>query len=525
MNIVTGIVSYGLWDKTIRCLKSFSDELSEYDEVIIIDANPDDPMPPELLATIPDQVTVYKHMANMGFPFSINDLMEEAFVERGADYLFIMGNDTILAPGTWTEMVLAVEHSGIEFLFAEEMKVAEFQRRHPHAELNAFGEIYHSKSEGEITPNEYITGFHNCSLISRHYFEKVGYVDTGFYPAYFEDLDYVKRGRLADMDHFKLKGSFYLHDESSTIRSQMKQKKANSNRYFRLNEGYYRMKWGSLTHGNEKYNIPFAGLRDIPLGGLRLDGEYFQNGLRENGERSIAKEMQLARYFATTPKQLKNRFAGRRAIVCCNGASLNDVDFDAIPPDVLVVALNRGYMHEKLQVRADIAVAVNPNIFDQWGHEFCGAHKDILKFIPRQYDEYFRAYDDVYGLIFHPGERFNSDIDTPIWQGHTVTFVALQVLAYLGVVDVAIVGMNHEYFRDSDKPTNTTTEAIGLDVDHFSPLYFPQGSTWDTPNLGKSEEAYEMANEWYLINGGQVFNCSTRTKCNVFTIKKLEDWL
>ena len=298
MKIVVGIVSYGLWANTRRCLRSFFEEAID-EEIIIIDANPDDRMPEEMFICAPENVTIIRHRQNMGFPFSVNDLKEEAFVNRDDDYLFIMGNDTVLADGTFDAMRFFALTEEPEFLFAEEIKVREFERRHPHASIKDFRKIYTLADRVyNFCYDKYITGFQNCSLISKRYFEAVGYVDTGFYPAYYEDLDYVRRGRLAGMEHYKLEGAYYLHDESATLRSQDEMKNK-TNRYFRLNAQYYGMKWGYPQHGQEKYDLPFAGLFHVPLGGLDIGGEYMRNGLREpDGSRNVAKEFQLAMYFA-----------------------------------------------------------------------------------------------------------------------------------------------------------------------------------------------------------------------------------
>jgi GT2 family glycosyltransferase len=111
-------------------------------------------------------------------------------------------------------------------------------------------EIGHSQFAGHIFRQDLA-----CCIIGRRAIDEVGYFDTNFYPAYFEDMDYKFRLSLANLPIVAPEATLAEHERSSTAR--ISEKIASSfEENVRRNREYYRKKWGGDVE-NEAYRHPF----------------------------------------------------------------------------------------------------------------------------------------------------------------------------------------------------------------------------------------------------------------------------
>ena len=108
-----------------------------------------------------------------------------------------------------------------------------------------------------------------------------------------------------------------------------------------------------------------------------------------------------------------------------------------------------------------------------------------------------------------------------IYEGYTVTFVAMQIAYFMGFETVLLVGVDHRYEFDG-KP-NEGMMMVGDDPNHFDPNYF-KGAIWNNPDLEHSEEAYKLALRAYESTGGRIFNLTPCSALNVFETQHLEAW-
>jgi len=197
----------------------------------------------------------------------------------------------------------------------------------------------------------------------------------------------------------------------------------------------------------------------------------------------------------------------KRCIIACNGPSLNDIDMSLLKNEK-VFSLNRGYLKKGLPTT--YVVVVNKNVENQWGNEILALKAEA---------KFSNSLAGTNKLKFTPDEpSFQPNHTKPMWQGHTVTYVALQIAYSLGFRKVALIGCDHNY-------PHMGTKLVGKDVNHFDPSYFPEGAKWDLPNLPKTEIAYKLAKDYYESNGGKVYNCSTFSKLNIFEKLPLEKFL
>lgn len=220
----------------------------------------------------------------------------------------------------------------------------------------------------------------------------------------------------------------------------------------------------------------------------------------------------------------KNKHKGDKAIILCNGPSLNKVDLSCIDEDIFTFGLNKiNLLFDYSDFRPSCIVAVNPFVIEQNRDFFnttkiplfidsCGIQKKWLK-----------ARNNV--SFLHSASHSNGfarDCSMSINQGHTVTFVALQLAFYFGFNEVALVGADHTFATQG--PANKTVDGESVDKSHFDSRYFANVQ-WQLPDLFESEVAYTRARKIYEAHDRKVYNCSINGKLEVFDRMELKEFL
>lgn len=141
------------------------------------------------------------------------------------------------------------------------MLCAEILQHHQYA-IILNDDVYWGKGQAEVleyfeknkdNPWFFLSTYGFCSFaMSRKVWQLVGPFDKNFYPAYFEDNDYLRRLHLARVNvHNDPFLSPSIHRNSSSI-----QKTPELNNGWKPNQDYYITKWGGKP-GEEKFIIPF----------------------------------------------------------------------------------------------------------------------------------------------------------------------------------------------------------------------------------------------------------------------------
>ncbi len=470
---------------------------------------------------------------NYGFPYSLNDIYDVVWGEGEDNYLIVMGNDVVPYPKAITRLIKAAGQTDYDYISGMEMNINRFVEKYPQFDY-FFGEngglLPHTsstfmvrspwkkdyKERGIARLKEglrqigFINGFHNFALMKKSYFDKVGYIDVGFFPAYYEDTDYVRRGFEVGCIHAEHSGAYYFHFWSRTIKEQSS--KINQ-RYFPLNGSYFKDKWGGAPT-QPLHNVPFAGAEYKLYGSVLIPPQDINIS-----ERVRSKEEVIINYWKWTPKAFRNKHLGQRVIIAANGPSLNDVNFKLLKDDI-IIGMNRGYLKEDM--RLTYLVCCNGQVQKDYGEEIIDVPTKAT-FITAGQERLWQPH--VYGMRYDPTVRFCPDFDAPIYQGHTVSFIALQLAYYMGFSKVILIGLDHNYPRAEGHKTNKLIVSVGEDTDHFDPKYFEEGVTWETPNLPRSEEAYQLAKDAFEGAGRAIINASSFSNLEVFDRMDLKEAL
>ena len=139
----------------------------------------------------------------------------------------------------------------------------------------------------------------------------------------------------------------------------------------------------------------------------------------------------------------------------------------------------------------------------------------IPKFLSwRSHDLIQPSDDTIFLYTTYTGPKFARDACGRIWEGATVTYVALQLAYFMGFDQVVLIGVDHN-FTTKGQP-NTTITSQGDDRDHFNAAYFGKGFRWQLPDLETSESAYRLAHSAYEQAGRQVLDATVGGKLTVF---------
>src|SRR5688572_18992642 len=112
-----GITSYGGLP-FLRILLNEIKATSNQADVMVVVAKPNDS---EMKEEISDRgIPMICHEVNKGFPASINDLCDHAFVSGDYDQIIICGNDTVPMPGCIDSMIECADTTDWETISATE---------------------------------------------------------------------------------------------------------------------------------------------------------------------------------------------------------------------------------------------------------------------------------------------------------------------------------------------------------------------------------------------------------------------
>lgn len=210
---------------------------------------------------------------------------------------------------------------------------------------------------------------------------------------------------------------------------------------------------------------------------------------------------------------LQNAHRGERCFILGNGPSLAKTDLKRLKNEY-TLGLNRIYLaFPEMGFETSYYLSVNDLVVEQ-----CAADIQALnmpRFVAWRAHRWLTPQDNLFFLYStYTGPKFARDITGRLWEGATVTFMALQVAFYLGFETVVLIGVDHS-FSTQGKP-NTTVVSQGDDPNHFHPSYFGKGFRWQLPDLDTSERAYTLARETYTAAGRQVLDATIGGKLTVF---------
>ncbi len=210
----------------------------------------------------------------------------------------------------------------------------------------------------------------------------------------------------------------------------------------------------------------------------------------------------------------KDIHKGQRCFIIGNGPSLKNTDLSLLKNE-FTFGLNRIYLlFDEIGFATTYHVTVNKLVLEQTTDEI--SNLSIPSFISWDARDVVKFRHNMMFLrhIYREGPRFFTNVTEGIWEGATVTYVAMQLAFYMGFEKVILVGVDHN-FATKGVP-NATVVSTGDDPNHFSPSYFGKGFRWQLPDLESSELAYRIADFQYRVSGRNIVDATIGGKLDIF---------
>ena len=238
-------------------------------------------------------------------------------------------------------------------------------------------------------------------------------------------------------------------------------------------------------------------------------------------------------------QKLKERYSGKRCFIIGNGPSLTAEDLDKLKNEYTFAA-NKIY-----------------NIFPQtnWRPTFyciqdeyaLGEIKseDIINTTKQCRATFIRMHsyhiikeriNDYHNIVFVPitsvrinnGEMGFGDKGNVIYDGNTVTYMSMQIAAYMGFKEIYLIGMDHNlpYYKTDDGKLEINDLSIAA--------HFYEGAEnnigeeawrWRTTRPHVTTAAYQAAEDYSRQNGFRIYNATRGGKLEVFERVNLDEIL
>jgi hypothetical protein len=213
---------------------------------------------------------------------------------------------------------------------------------------------------------------------------------------------------------------------------------------------------------------------------------------------------------------LKDIHRGQRAFIIGNGPSLRQTDLTKLRGE-FTFGMNRIYiLFPELGFTTTYFLSINDLVIEQSVGEILAL--PMPKFLTWRSYRFFPSDLQPSTLNFlyttYTGPNFACNAAGRLWEGATVTYVALQLAFHMGFEQVILIGVDHSFVSKGE--ANKTVTSQGDDPNHFAPNYFGKGFRWQLPDLDTSERAYRMAKKAYEADGRQVLDATVGGKLTVF---------
>lgn len=220
----------------------------------------------------------------------------------------------------------------------------------------------------------------------------------------------------------------------------------------------------------------------------------------------------LGRRSGRMLERLRDCHVGERCFILGNGPSLTQLDLKRLKGET-TFGLNRGYLlFDELGFETTYHVCVNRLVAEQFAAELAAVSS--VKLFAWKTHQHFVSPTGIAFVRTMERPHFSTEPAKGVWEGSTVTYVALQLAFFMGFTEVILIGVDHEFAIKG--PANQVITSTAGDASHFDPEYFGAGVRWQLPDLERSEMAYRLARDHFDRAGRRVLDGTLGGKLRVF---------
>lgn len=223
---------------------------------------------------------------------------------------------------------------------------------------------------------------------------------------------------------------------------------------------------------------------------------------------------------ASRLKGLRGQYNGRRCFVMGNGPSLLKCDLNRLASEITIVS-NAHYLIWDQLTYTPTFLAVEDRLVAEDRADELQSLAAITKIFPFDLRPLLGPSDETKLYLnlprnYRPFPKFSHDLAKRGYWGGTVSFLNLQLAAYLQCNPIILIGFDHSYVVPSKNMLNHVIHSQAEDVNHIHPDYFGPGYRWHDPNIKRMEMAYHCALQELERTGVQVLNATVGGQLEIF---------
>lgn len=237
----------------------------------------------------------------------------------------------------------------------------------------------------------------------------------------------------------------------------------------------------------------------------------------EGGDESVR---DWRRRYRGRIEALRDRHRGETCFLLGNGSSLRDVDLDALR-GASIVGMNKVFLKFRGSGTAlTYYVAISGNKISANADEIAEldavcflSHRHWSRMLLPETERRLPIY--TIGDIGLPaaGGVFEDDLTRPLPSGNMVSFVALQIVYFLGYARVVMLGFDHR-FNPAHSP-NTLVFEEDASAYHFDPEYH-RDELYLAPDRTSYDAVLRTAREHFEAAGRRIVNATPDSALDVF---------
>jgi hypothetical protein len=233
-------------------------------------------------------------------------------------------------------------------------------------------------------------------------------------------------------------------------------------------------------------------------------------------------------------RAFKDCHRGERCFILGNGPSLRITDLAPLADEITFGVNGIFYMTWQCGFAPTYFVVEDNHVFAD-NLERIEAVDAVARFFPSKFRPVITPTQNTYFLptdwSFYWGSsewyetpRFSHDVSEVIYAGQTVTFLNLQLAAYMGCTEIYLVGIDYDYQIPAEAHVDgLTITSVDDDPNHFHPDYFGKGKRWHLPKLDNVAKAMVCAKSGADQVGAKIFNATIGGKLEIFPRTDYQD--
>lgn len=259
---------------------------------------------------------------------------------------------------------------------------------------------------------------------------------------------------------------------------------------------------------------------------------YMKHGLHEIARRKLRKLLERGRFgfcvlgipVSRNEKlllSLKNAYREKRAFIIGNGPSLRKTNIKLLKDEITIGCNGIFLMFDEMDFIPTFYTVEDTLVAEDRAGIINGL-RGTVKIFPYDLRHWLKADNNTIYINFlrrYPGfPKLTENFPAHVYWGGTVTFMNLQLAYYLGIKEVYLIGVDHEYHgpRQGDQQQGAVITSQSRDINHFHPDYFGPGFRYHDPKVERMEVAYRKARDFFESRGRCIYNATIGGKLDVF---------